>query len=518
MMGNRVIAAVAAFCLPSCTIEPTLADETSVVLEDGFDTAARTYGVPIDLLKAISYVETGWHHAVPEEEGDVDEMGRPVAFGVFGLRGETLARGAAAADLSVDSVRTSTAANISAAAARLAEIADSIGVGGDELLAWEPVVAQFAQVDDDESRGAYVDDVLRVLATGATSVAEDGQIVATLPPNADIEMPPSAITYAAGADFGGAVWRPSPNYSSRTSAVTMVVIHTCEGGYSGCWGWLKKAGSGVSAHYVVNESGSEVSQLVKETGKAWHVSANYACSRAGNTQCNKNGQGVNNFAVGIEHAGYGAQASWSSGLLETSARLTCDITKRHGIPRNKNHIIAHGQLQPSTRTDPGKNWPWDHYIDRVRAYCGDTGTTPSSTTITIDSNNANNNASVARIELTGTWTSSAAQAGYYGTGYWTANTAQTSQPATFWFYLPTAQTRTIEAWWTTSTNRATGVPFIAFNANNVEVGRKVANQQTSGSSWVTLGTWSFTAGWNKVVLSRWATPGKVVVADAVRIR
>jgi hypothetical protein len=35
---------------------------------------------------------------------------------------------------------------------------------------------------------------------------------------------------------------------------------------------------------------------------------------------------------------------------------------------------------------------------------------------------------------------------------------------------------------------------------------------------VTLGTWNFTAGWNKVVLSRWATPGKVVIADAVRIR
>ncbi|MBS1124711.1 MAG: cwhA, partial [Deltaproteobacteria bacterium] len=48
--------------------------------------------------------------------------------------------------------------------------------------------------------------------------------------------------------------------------------------------------------------------------------------------------------------------------------------------------------------------------------------------------------------------------------------------------------------------------------------RMVANQQATTSQWVTLGTWSFSAGWNKVVLSRWADAGKVVIADAVRVR
>ncbi len=519
-----MIAAVAALCLPSCTTEPASVEE-SVILEDSFDVAARSYDVPVDLLKAIAYVETGWHPAVPEEEGDVDEMGRPVAFGVFGLRGENLLRGAAAAGVDVEQVQTSTTANMSAAAARISELAGSLGVRGDDVSVWAPVVAQFAQSDDDEVRRAYTDDVMRVLATGVQTVAEDGRVIAKLEPHINIEMPQPGVAYAAGGDFADGIWRPSPNYSSRTSAVTMVVIHTCEGGYSGCWGWLKNSSSGVSAHYVVNESGSEVSQLVKESSKGWHVSANFECSRAGGTQCNKNGMGVNNFAVGIEHAGYGSQSSWSNGLIETSARLTCDITRRHNIPRDKNHIIAHGKLQPSTRTDPGAQWPWDHYISRVRAYCGDSGTTtpttpttPATSQIVIDSNNANNNAALARLELAGTWTSASAQAGYYGTGYWTANTAQTSQPASFWFYMPQAGTRTVEAWWTSSTNRATNTPFIGFNANGQEVGRKVVNQQASGSSWVTLGTWSFTAGWNKVVLSRWATPGKVVVADAVRVR
>ncbi|MFP2959561.1 hypothetical protein ACLEPN_17395 [Myxococcus sp. 1LA] len=44
------------------------------------------------------------------------------------------------------------------------------------------------------------------------------------------------------------------------------------------------------------------------------------------------------------------------------------------------------------------------------------------------------------------------------------------------------------------------------------------NQQTNGSRWVTLGTYNFNAGWNKVQLSRWATEGYVVMADAIRIQ
>jgi hypothetical protein len=42
-----------------------------------------------------------------------------------------------------------------------------------------------------------------------------------------------------------------------------------------------------------------------------------------------------------------------------------------GIPRDRNHILSHGQLQPNNRTDPGRNWPWDAFIARVREICGD---------------------------------------------------------------------------------------------------------------------------------------------------
>jgi hypothetical protein len=151
-------------------------------------------------------------------------------------------RGAAASGLDADAVRTSTDANIAAGAARLAELARARGISGTNLSSWAPVVSDFAQIPDDEARTGYVNDVMTVLASGGRRVTEDGRVVAQLDPHAEIGMPETSPILGAGGDYAGAVWRPSPNYSSRTSAVTLVVIHTCEGGYAGCWGWLRSSG------------------------------------------------------------------------------------------------------------------------------------------------------------------------------------------------------------------------------------------------------------------------------------
>jgi len=509
----RVLAAVAVLSVvPACAVEEDAIESDRPGLDDDFARASRATGVPADLLAAVSYVETQWQMVAGEEEHE----GKPAGVGLFALWGENIVAG-----FDLAAIRTDPTANITAAATRLARLAQALGVAGDDLAAWTPVLAAFSQNPDDHSRYAYAEDVLRVLAEGVRVTAEDGTLIASIDPHAEIVVDPVGIPRAA-TDYPGAIWRGSPNYNSRNGTpVSLVVIHSCEGNYAGCWGWLANSQAGASAHYVVKESGAEITQLVREASRAWHVAAAYECSRAGNTQCNRNGQSTNNFSVGIEHAGFASQASWQTGLIEASAKLTCDITRDQGIPRDRNHIVSHGQLQPWNRTDPGPNWPWAHYIDRVRAHCGDGGGGGGGGgggAIIVDSNNANNNQAVAKIELTGTWTASSSTSGYYGSGYWVAQTQETSAPATFWFYLSAAQTRTIDAWWTTGTNRASGAPFIAFNAGGTELGRRVVDQQGSGSQWVTLGTWNFTAGWNKVVLSRWAPAGQVVIADAIRVR
>lgn len=513
-----VAAAALSFSATACTdAVPDDQDPASTPgLDDDFEAAARAHDVPVDLLKAISYVETRWHMV----DGEVEHEGRPAGAGLLGLSGDNLALGAQAAGVSVEEARTDVTANLAAAAARLAQVAAAQGVSGDDLLAWTPVLAEYSQNADPEAREAYANDVFDVLAVGATETAEDGTLIASISARPDLGLPSAGVERAGTADYPSSVWRPSPNYNSRGGhKASLVVIHTCEGSYSGCWGWLRNTAAGASAHYVVKENGAEISQLVREANRAWHVAAAYECSRAGGKQCNKNGVSTNSFSIGIEHAGYASQSSFQNGMIEASAKLTCDITRDHSIPRDRNHIVSHGQLQPWNRTDPGPNWPWNHYIDRVRAHCGSSGGGGGGTTaIIVDSNNANNNSSKAKLELSGSWTASSSTSGYYGTGYYFANTSPISAPATFWFYLPSSGSRTIDAWWTAGTNRAAAAPFIAYNAQGQEVGRKNANQQVNGKKWNTLGTWNFSAGWNKVVLSRWTTEGKVVIADAIRVR
>lgn len=143
---------------------------------------------------------------------------------------------------------------------------------------------------------------------------------------------------------------------------------------------------------------------------------------------------------------------------------------------------------------------------------------PAPGAIVVDNNNAANNSARARFEQSGTWQASSGTAGFHGTNYHFASTQAVSDGATFWFYLPAAGTKSIDAWWTSGTNRSATAPYIAYNAAGTEVGRVSRNQQVNGGAWRTLGTWNFSAGWNRVVLSRWTTPGYVVIADAIRVR
>ena len=141
-----------------------------------------------------------------------------------------------------------------------------------------------------------------------------------------------------------------------------------------------------------------------------------------------------------------------------------------------------------------------------------------TTTIIIDSHDAKNDPAVARVSHSDAWTSTSATAGFYGTGYLFASAAPISDTFDFWFYLPAAGTRTVDAWWTQGSNRSSSVPFMATNASGTKVGTAYANQQLNGGKWNTLGSYSFTKGWNRIRLSRWTSATGVVIADAVRIR
>jgi N-acetyl-anhydromuramyl-L-alanine amidase AmpD len=438
------------------------------------------------------------------------------------LRGVKVAEGARLAGVSEQAVRTQPEANIRAYAALLSSYADELKVDRADLGAWAPAVAKLSGISSADAQAEYIhNEVYGVLSKGAVAQTPAGDVAVSLMPSQVRAQfaSPSVHALVAGPDYAASIWRPSPNYSSRPTGtqgdVQIVVIHTCEGSYSSCWSWLTNSASGVSAHYVVNESGSEISQLVREASRAWHVGANYDCNLNGGVMCGLQGVSVNHFSVGIEHGGFASQTSFPAGQIDASAKLTCDITQGQAIVRDSYHIVAHGRLQPASRTDPGPNWPWSTYISKVQSYCG---TTPPTGGLVIDSNNANNDSTKGYIEVSANWVSSTNVAGYYGSGYFAAPTAAVSDPATFWFYMPAAGTKTIDAWWTSATDRSTTAPFIIWDAAGNKLATVNVNQQAGGGMWNALGTWNFPAGWNKVQLSRWTGSGFQVIADAIRVR
>ena len=519
MNSIRKLAAAAALGLAACTGQLSGGEGLSdIPLDEVFARVAADEGVPVEILESIGYVETGWQMVAGH-----DHDGAATAFGVMGLRGDRLERAAALAGLEIAAVESDEEDNIRAAAALLRELADAQAIDRADLGAWAPVVGAYSGIDDPEARQSYVvDGVYEAMRRGVSLAAEDGQIVVEMAPVRDLpELAPPAASPKLAGDRSYSLWRPSPNHEARGGGpkIDTIVIHSCEGSYPGCWGWLRNPSSQASAHYVIS-GGGEISQLVAETRRAWHTSAEYSCAHNSGAGCDKNGVPSNQFSIGIEHAGFSSQGSWPEAQLDASARLVCDISRDYGIPRDATHIVSHGQLQPWNRVDPGDSWPWADYLARVRAHCGDSpsGSPIADGSLVIDSNDVRNDPEKARFVASGEWLPSDAVAGYVGTGYRYAAAESVADGAEFRFFLESPRQVTVEGWWTAHDNRSSRAPFVAFDADGREVGRTAVDQRRNGSRWNELGTWTFAAGWNKIILSRWLDEDSVVVADALRIR
>ena len=149
----------------------------------------------------------------------------------------------------------------------------------------------------------------------------------------------------------------SGNYATGRSgvSVSMIVIHDTEGSYDAAISWFKDPAAQVSAHYVVQSSDGDITQMVSEANTAWH---------AGNHPYNLK-------SVGIEHEGFmSAPTRWfTDAMYRRSAQLSAAIAKRYSFTVDRTHIIGHAEVPPpSTHTDPGTGWDWNKYIGYVNSY------------------------------------------------------------------------------------------------------------------------------------------------------
>lgn len=516
--------------------EDNAEDDTPMNPQDGFSQATHAqlklyfkqaeqqYAVPHELLEASAYARTHWNMITPSSEDH--HHGQDPAYGVMALGGERLDQAVEFSGSSPQAVKFDARSNILAAAAWFSHRADALAIDRNASLgAWAPVVADFAGLKDDQERWSYVDkEVFSALRRGipgqrfSSHEEKDPQPLIRAIPGLKAQLPRPQFACAFGPDYSDAIWKPSGNHSARPAGKKgrpqMIIIHSCEGTYGGCTSWLRNKKSKVSAHYVVNSNGSEISQLVDHKRKAWHIGATYQCSLNAKALCELDGVQSNGFTVGIEHAGYASQKHWDPGLIDASAKLTCAIAKKHKIPRDAQHIVGHGQLQRN-RSDPGKHWPWTRYLEKVRQYCDDE---VSNATIVVDNNNANNDTKRAKASASRNWQGSSATSGHWATDYHFANTLDKSDGFEFAFYLDQDETRSLEAWWTAGSNRSKRAPFVVFNAQGERLDTVHVDQSTKGRRWNHLGRFHFTRGWNRVLLSRWTNSPKVVIADAIRLR
>lgn len=107
-------------------------------------------------------------------------------------------------------------------------------------------------------------------------------------------------------------WRESPNQSARNTDVDLIVVHDTEGGYDGAVSWFANSHSEVSAHIVLKEDGSEATQMVAYSEKAWHASA------------------FNSRSIGLEMAGF-AKAGYGKAEWAVAARIVAFLLHKHGL-------------------------------------------------------------------------------------------------------------------------------------------------------------------------------------------
>ncbi len=150
---------------------------------------------------------------------------------------------------------------------------------------------------------------------------------------------------------------PSPNHGPRPEgrAVDMAILH-----YTGmqtgeaALARLRDPEAQVSAHYLVEEDG-RIFALVPEDRRAWHAGASLW---AGDPDTNSRSIGIEIVNPGHEW-GY---RDFPARQIAAVAALLEGITARHAIaPR---HILAHSDVAPARKEDPGERFPWAHLAGR----------------------------------------------------------------------------------------------------------------------------------------------------------
>ena len=410
--------ASAALLLPLLGAAPsdTGAEVSSERLQHAFADAATEYHVPQSVLLAVSYLQSRWdtHGGAPSVTGGYGPMhltdartaiARTVAphhnDGAEDARGDdsrpallpdaevpentqlpprlkTLTKAAELTGVSAEELRTDAAANVAGGAALLAAAQKQLGEPlSDDAADWYGAVARYSGADDTATAATYADEVFDVLRRGGQRTTDSGQQVALTaqpqlrPDTEQLKQAGLRTAKAAGTECPAAVsceWIPAPyeefgdgDYGNhdlgnrpKSQSIKYIVVHDTEGAWDGVLNMVQDP-TYVSWQYTLRSTDGHIAQHVKAKDVAWH---------AGNWY-------VNAKSIGLEHEGFLASpdAWYTEAMYRASARLVKYLTKKYGIPLDRQHILGHDTVPgtttatiPSMHTDPGPYWDWQHYF------------------------------------------------------------------------------------------------------------------------------------------------------------
>lgn len=405
--GLALLAAAAvlpALALPTSSAlgsePPAVAGPSDTSLASAFTAASQRYGVPEQVLLAVSYAYSRWddHGASPSTSGgygpmqltDVDVTSAAErADGVTvpapnSPALHTLDKAAGLTGLDDTALKADPAANIAGGAALLADKQKAMGlpVGATTSPAqWYGAIAAYGGAADTKTASVFADDVYDVLAKGAARTTNTGQRVMlrateTAPDKAQLNRTglrrPGAASEAQCPKSLSCEWLPAPyewygepspgaygNHDlanrSHDMKIDYIVIHDTEGSWQTTLDLVQDP-TYVSWQYTMRSSDGAIWQHVKHDDIAWH---------AGNWY-------VNMHSIGIEHEGYAATgATWfTEAMYRNSARLVKYLAGKYNIPIDRAHIIGHDKvpgIKPANvagmHWDPGPYWDWEHYFE-----------------------------------------------------------------------------------------------------------------------------------------------------------
>jgi PKD repeat protein/N-acetyl-anhydromuramyl-L-alanine amidase AmpD len=382
--------------------------------------------IPIGILEAVSYTKTHCRHIKPTKE-QKSCIGLPTYNGIMGLTDNTngyfkntLQLTSNLSGFKKQLIQNDIRTNILAYASSFSKIQNQLGITNNSIESNHVVLRQLSELPSNTNAQKYAIDSEIFSILSYVSNEKFMSSIGNTPHKIDMEAifgsenlkvlkakkvkikgtkikGNNNSTYKPKSclDYPQAIWvaADQSNYSSRNgTSISAVTIHTIQGYYASCISYFQGSSANVSAHYVIRSSDGQVTQMVCEDDKGWHVGTE------------------NSYTIGIEHEGFVSDSSWyTNAMYESSADLVRDIANsgygidplrtafwpwtsttlynQAGIPGLCAKIKGHMHFPNQTHTDPGQYWNWDKYYKLINNNASQTILNDSSGTF-YDSGNA----------------------------------------------------------------------------------------------------------------------------------